>query len=68
VIASVAHEGEAETRAQGRVDLTDGGQTYMLYRVPSSSGMTWVMVDDEDYKVSPLDRESFERALLSLLG
>ena len=61
--------GNTGPRAQGRVDITDGaGYRYVLYRALDEGGERWVVIDPEDYRARPLDRATFESALLRLLG
>ena len=51
---------------EGRVDLTDGGHKYRLYR----RGDQWFMIDDRDtFAPAPVlfERQAFETALLDLL-
>ena len=60
--------GDPGFRAQGLVDLTDSAFKYLLYRRLDDRGERWVIVDDRDYSVQPLDRTTFEGALLSLLA
>jgi hypothetical protein len=66
-IGSMVGDTLGESIHKGRVDLTDGVHKYMLYRKPSEGADAWVMVDDRTYQPKPLDRESFEAVVLSLL-
>jgi hypothetical protein len=54
-------------RAFGRVDLTDGGKKFMLFRSQKDPSDRWVIVEDEGYTIDKFDREAFEKALVSLL-
>jgi hypothetical protein len=53
-------------RAAGRVDMTDELRRYILYRFQEDSGDVW-LIDDLESEVKPLDRDAFERALMSYL-
>jgi hypothetical protein len=57
----------ATSRTLGRVDFTDGGRMYQLYRHVNGGAEWWMMIDDENYRPRNLDQHSFEEALLSLL-
>ena len=51
---------------EGRVDLTDGGRKYKLFR----RGGNWMIVDERDAMAPspvPFDRQAFETALVDLL-
>jgi hypothetical protein len=54
-------------RAQGRVDLSDGGERYILFRRLAERGESWWLLDEDAYRTRLLDREAFEWALLNLL-
>jgi len=53
--------------SSGRVDLTEGGRKYKLYRDRLEPADHWVVVDDEVYVPRNLTRETFEAAFLDLL-
>jgi hypothetical protein len=55
-------------RPEGRVDMTNGAEKYMLYHVGTSTGKKWVVVDDAKYTIRDLDKETFEAALQDLLS
>jgi hypothetical protein len=54
-------------RAFGRVDLTDGGKKFMLFRSQEDPSDRWVIVEDEGYTVDRFDRRAFDEAMQSLL-
>jgi hypothetical protein len=56
----------APERAAGRVDITDELRRYVLYRFQKDVGDVWV-IDDLNSEAKPLDREAFEKALMSYL-
>ncbi len=59
--------GEARIdRSFGRVDLTEGGLKYTLYRIQTEPSDKWILIDDEDYIPRVLDRKGFEEAVLDL--
>jgi hypothetical protein len=53
-------------RAAGRVDMTDELRRYVLYRFPDEGRDVWV-IDDLHSPPRPLDKEAFEKALMSYL-
>jgi DNA/RNA-binding domain of Phe-tRNA-synthetase-like protein len=54
-------------RAFGRVDLTDGGEKFMIFRSRKDPEDEWMIVEDRGYVVRKFDRRSFEDAMQSLL-
>jgi hypothetical protein len=54
-------------RAYGRVDLTDGLSKYLMYRVEREPGDRWSIIEEDRYRLEPLDQRAFEAALQSLL-
>ncbi len=58
---------EPPLKLQGRVDVVGPDEKYMLYRVQTPEGEKWFIVDDERYRFQPLDKASFEAAVLSML-
>jgi hypothetical protein len=54
-------------RAFGRVDLTDGDKSYLLFRTLKEPADEWVIVEDEGYTVDRFDRRTLEEAMQSLL-
>jgi hypothetical protein len=57
----------APQRATGRVDITDELRRYVLYRFPEDGGGDLWLIDDLASEPKPLDRQAFERALMSYL-
>ena len=55
------------TRAFGRVDLTDGGEKFMLFRTQKDPSDEWMIVEDRGYTVTKFNRQTFEEAMLRLL-
>jgi hypothetical protein len=55
------------TRAFGRVDLTDGGAKFMIFRSRKDPDQ-WMIVKDWGHIVNRFDRRAFEEAMQSLLG
>ena len=60
--AEVGHE-----KAEGRVDVTNGTDKYILLRKLTQAGEQW-LVQDERANLQPLDRERFEAVLTDLLS
>jgi hypothetical protein len=56
----------APQRAAGRVDITDELRRYVLYRSQEDGHEVW-LIDDLESGQKLLDREVFERALMSYL-
>jgi hypothetical protein len=56
----------APERAAGRVDITDELLRYVLYRFWDDSGEGWV-IDDLQSEPKALDKDAFEKALMSYL-
>jgi hypothetical protein len=56
----------APQRADGRVDITDELRRYVLYRFREDGQEVW-LIDDLESEQKPLDKEAFERALMSYL-
>jgi hypothetical protein len=53
--------------AFGRVDLSDGEKTFLLFRARMDPSDEWILVEDEGFTVDQLDRQAFEKAMQSLL-
>lgn len=53
-------------RAAGRVDMTDELRRYVLYRFRDDGREVWI-IDDLHSEPKPLDKEAFEKALMSYL-
>jgi hypothetical protein len=51
-------------RADGRVDVTDEMRRYVLYRFREAGGDSW-LIDDLRSGAKPLDKDAFEKALMS---
>ena len=68
VIAAFEDGRAPARRASGRVDLKNGGRKYVLYRFVTPDGDRWMMVDDRDFQIQPMDSSTFEAAMLRLLG
>lgn len=56
-----------EIRAYGRVDLTNGLQRYLIFRLETGPGERWGIVEENSLQMEPLTQDSFEAALQSLL-
>jgi hypothetical protein len=54
-------------RAYGRVDLTNGLDRYMIFRTELEPDDRWIMIEQNEPLMEPLDRKSFEAAFQSLL-
>jgi hypothetical protein len=54
-------------RAYGRVDMTNGLDRYMLFRTDRGADGTWIIIDQDRYRIQPFNQESFESACRSLL-
>ena len=68
VVGSVGGFGRTGFRSEGRVDMRSPSGKYMLHRTFSDEGRFWLIVDDEDYRVSAWNKENFEAALQDLLS
>ena len=68
VVGGIGSKGDLGLRAEGRVDIRNRARKYMLYRVATPDGTRWVVVDDEDYVVQDLTKETFLAALQELLS
>jgi hypothetical protein len=68
VVGGIGRRGDLGFRSEGRVDMTNGVEKYMLYRAVTPQGKEWMIVEDEQYRVIPLTREAFEAALQDLLS
>src|SRR5262249_48845183 len=56
----------APERAAGRVDITDELRRYVLYRFREGENEVW-LIDDLNSEPKTLDKEAFEKALMSYL-
>jgi hypothetical protein len=55
------------SRAYGRVDMTNGLDSYLIFRVGKEATDRWMIVEQNGPKTDSFDRASFESALKSLL-
>jgi hypothetical protein len=67
VIGLVAAPGESEQRAQGRVDITDDAEQFILYRTLQDGQERWYALD-EKFNAAPFDRNRLEAILQDLLS
>jgi hypothetical protein len=68
VVGPLLSDGEVRMkRAFGRVDMTDGGEKFMLFRSQRDPSDEWMIVEDRGYVVRKFDRQAFEEAMQSLL-
>lgn len=56
------------SRAYGRVDLTDGMQKYMIFRVEKEPEDRWNIIEQDGFRLQVFNQASFEQALKSLLS
>ncbi len=68
VVGGIGNRGDLGFRSEGRVDMRNPWQKYMLYRIVSEGGRSWLIVDDTDYQVRTLTKENFEAALQDLFS
>jgi hypothetical protein len=54
-------------RADGRVDMTNGLDRYMIFRTQQEPDDRWTIIEEDGPLMKPFDRKSFESALKSLL-
>ncbi len=54
-------------RAYGRVDITDGGEKFLLFRSQKDPTDEWTFVKDDGFIVKRFDRQAFEEAMQDLL-
>ncbi len=54
-------------RAFGRVDLTDGLQKYMIFRVEKEPEDRWRIIKQDGYRMQGFDLRAFEEAFKALL-
>ena len=55
------------SRAYGRVDLTDGVQEYMIFRVEKDPADQWSIVEQDGFRMRAFDQVAFEEAFKALL-
>ncbi len=68
VVGGIGNKGDLGFRAEGRVDMQARGRKYMLYRIVENGDRRWVIVDDDDYEVKYLTKETFVDALRDLMS
>jgi hypothetical protein len=54
-------------RAYGRVDMTNGLDRYMIFRVQMEPDDRWTIIEENGPLMKPFDQDSFESAFKSLL-
>jgi hypothetical protein len=55
------------SRAYGRVDLTDGLQKYMIFRVEKVPDDRWNIIEQDGFRMRAFDQAAFEEAFKALL-
>ena len=55
------------SRAFGRVDLTDGLQKFMIFRVEKDPEDRWSIIEQDRFQMRALDPSAFEEAFKALL-
>lgn len=55
-------------RSYGRVDLTDGLQKFMMFRVEVEPEDRWNIIEQDSFQLQSLNQQSFEEAFKSLLS
>ena len=68
IVGGIGKHGDIGFRSEGRVDMTNGADKYLLYRVVTEEGKEWMIVDDVNYEIRRLTRTAFEEALQDLLS
>jgi hypothetical protein len=66
VVGRFGLPGEPPRPSLGRVDITDGLQKYMLYRIEAAPRNQWYIVD-ERFRTREFDQAAYEEALVDLL-
>lgn len=66
---AIAENGNPPVPIQGLIYLTDGERRYKLYRIDGAGegGEKWLLSDEDRTRIQPLDQETFEAAMVSLL-
>jgi hypothetical protein len=54
-------------RAYGRVDLTDGLKTFMIFRVEKDPQDRWNIIEQDGFRMQPFEQSAFEEAFKSLM-
>lgn len=52
---------------EGLVYITDGSERYRLYRMMDGQNEKWLIENEGGTRMTPLDRQTFEEAIVSLL-
>jgi hypothetical protein len=68
VVGGIGPKGDIGLRAEGRIDMRSRTRKHMIFRVASGEGKKWVLVNDDDYTIRDLDKDTFESALQDLLS
>jgi hypothetical protein len=55
------------SRAYGRVDLTDGLEKFMIFRVKKDPENRWTIIKQDGFQIQEFDQQAFEQALKALL-
>jgi hypothetical protein len=55
------------SRAYGRVDLTDGLQKFMLFRLEKDPEDRWSIIEQDGFQMQAFDQIAFEKAFRALL-
>jgi hypothetical protein len=55
------------SRAYGRVDLTDGLQRFMIFRVEKDPEDRWSIIKQDGFRMEAFDQCAFEEAFKALL-
>ncbi len=55
------------SRAYGRVDLTDGLEKFMIFRVEKDPEDRWSIIEQDGFRMRDFDRGAFEEAFKALL-
>jgi len=55
-------------RAYGRVDLTDGLNKFLIFRVEKEPQDRWSIIEQDSFRTQTFDEAAFEEAFKSLLG
>jgi hypothetical protein len=55
------------SRAYGRVDLTDGLQKFMIFRVEKVPADQWSIIEQDGFRMRTFDQAAFDEAVKALL-
>jgi hypothetical protein len=67
VLGFVWLPGDTRLRGEGRIDVTDGGRRYILYRSLADGQERWFALNDR-HAATPLDQGRFEEIIQELLS